>query len=78
MYPSSLKLMQEFLREGSSLYKWVVGETANHMGYVKSNENSKFQNFEPHLSMVNQLFSKFVQLRKCGKSSYLSIAENKS
>jgi hypothetical protein len=27
--------------------------------------------------MVNQLFSKFVQLRKCGDSSYLSIAENK-
>jgi hypothetical protein len=25
--------------------------------------------------MVNELFSKFVQLRKCGESSYLSIAE---
>jgi hypothetical protein len=24
--------------------------------------------------MVNQLFSNFVQLRKCGESSYLSIA----
>jgi hypothetical protein len=34
-----------------------------------------FQNFEPHLSMVNQLFSNFVQLRKCGESSCLSIAE---
>jgi hypothetical protein len=53
----------------------VVGETANHMGYVKSNENGKFQNFEPHLSMVNQLFSKFVQLRKCGEPSYLFITE---
>jgi hypothetical protein len=25
--------------------------------------------------MVNELFSKFVQLRKCGESSYLSIAD---
>jgi hypothetical protein len=34
-----------------------------------------FQNFEPRLSMVNQLFSIFVQLKKCGESSYLSIAK---
>jgi hypothetical protein len=69
MYPLSLKLIQEILRGGSSLYKWVVGETANHMGYVKNNKNGRFQNFEPRLSMVNQFFSKFVQLRKCGESS---------
>jgi hypothetical protein len=28
--------------------------------------------------MVNQLFLKFVQLRKCGDSSYLYIAEKKT
>jgi hypothetical protein len=41
---------------------------------ICQNRNScvQFQNFEPHLHMVNQLFSNFVQLRKCGKSSYLS------
>jgi hypothetical protein len=33
--PLSLQYMLEMLREGSSLYKWEVGETANHMGYVK-------------------------------------------
>jgi hypothetical protein len=36
---------------------------------------SLYQNFEPRLSMVNQLFSNFVQLRKSGESSYLSIAK---
>jgi hypothetical protein len=25
--------------------------------------------FRPQLSMVNQLFSKFIQLKKCGESS---------
>jgi hypothetical protein len=34
-----------------------------------------FQNFEPRLSMVKQLFSNFVQPRKCGESSYLFIAK---
>jgi hypothetical protein len=33
------------------------------------------QNFERHLSMVNELYSNFVQLRKCLESSYLSTAE---
>jgi hypothetical protein len=44
---------------------------------ICQNRNScvKFQNFEPHLSMVNELFSKVVQLRKCGYSNYLSLAE---
>jgi hypothetical protein len=37
-----------------------------------------FQNFEPRLSIVNELFSNFVQLRKCGESNYLSIAEKNS
>jgi hypothetical protein len=50
MKPLSLQLMLEILREGSTLYKWGVEETANHMGYVKSNENGKFQNFESRLT----------------------------
>jgi hypothetical protein len=33
--PLSLQQVWEMLREGSCLYKWEVGETANHMGYVK-------------------------------------------
>jgi hypothetical protein len=36
------------------------------------------QNFERHLDMVNELYTNFVQLRKCGESSYLSIAEKNS
>jgi hypothetical protein len=28
--------MLEMMREGSTLYKWGVGEMANHMGYVKN------------------------------------------
>jgi hypothetical protein len=31
--------MLEILREDNALYKWRIGKTANHMGYVKSNEN---------------------------------------
>jgi hypothetical protein len=37
-----------------------------------------FQNFERHLSMVNELYSNFVQLKKCLESSYLSTAEENS
>jgi hypothetical protein len=33
--PLLLHKVLEMLREGSSLYKWGVGEMANHMGYVK-------------------------------------------
>jgi hypothetical protein len=32
--PLSLHKVLEMLREGSSLYKWGVEETTNHMGYV--------------------------------------------
>jgi hypothetical protein len=28
--------MLEVLKEGNTLYKWEVGEMANHMGYVKN------------------------------------------
>jgi hypothetical protein len=28
--------MLEMLREGNSLYKWGIGETTNHMGFVKN------------------------------------------
>jgi hypothetical protein len=52
---------------GFELHKKVTSPKANHMGFVKSNENGKFQNFEPYLTMVNQLFSNFVQLNKCGE-----------
>jgi hypothetical protein len=51
----------------------------NHVGYVKNaNIVFFFKKFEPHLSMVNQLFLNFVLLRKYKESSYLSIAENNS
>jgi hypothetical protein len=54
--------MLEILREDNALYKWRIGKTANHMGYVKSNENGKFQNFEPCLTMVNWLFFKLFMM----------------
>jgi hypothetical protein len=70
--PLSLQLMLEVLKEGNTLYKWGIGETANHMGYVKNAIVVIFQNFEPRFNMVNQLFSNFVQLRKCDKYRYFS------
>ena len=49
--------MLKVLREGTTL---EVGETANHMGYIKNAIIVFFfQNFEPYLSMINQFFLNF-------------------
>jgi hypothetical protein len=65
----SIERMQYFIRVGGRRYGKPYGicQKCNYCVY--------FQNFKPQLSMVNQHFSKFVQLRKCGESSYLSIAK---
>jgi hypothetical protein len=34
--PLSLQLMLEIWRKGNTLYKWGIGEMANHMKYVKN------------------------------------------
>jgi hypothetical protein len=69
--------MLEVLKEGSTLYKWEVGETANHMGYVKNTKgNVFFQNFEPCLSMAT--FHKLCPTKKMWgiKLSFRSLKKN--
>jgi hypothetical protein len=51
---------------------------ANHMGYVKNEIVVFFQKFELCLRMINQVFSNFIRVKKCGKYDYLFIAEKKS